>query len=508
MKNRVIGEEIEWNGGCRLAPEGPWLSVGSQADKTMEEAFLSYQHCAKGTTGIFLPNGARVYCESTGQHLETAMPECSFVKELVKFDKWSELFVCWAAKKLKEKYDIEVVFYKKNTDSTFNNNSTRGCHENYFSEKKFGTWLIHSDNSLRNSILNKVPATINLEIEYFVLFLITRQIFTGAGGIMLYSLINGEDVYEISPRTYFIDPIISLGSTSSGSSSGRPIIHLRTESLSHDDQYFRNHLILGDANMADLSIFLKFGTTSAIIEMLEENFWDRRLRLNNVFDAPKLLKAISKDLTLRNVPIRLKDGEDYTVLQIQRRFLRNFREYLKHTCQSGEKSEIAERWGEILSRLEIDDEKLYSQLDWKIKMRLIRDFMDKKGISSLNHEKVINLDKVYHSPDPKKSFYYKLKNRPGARFEELVSESEILKADSVPPENRAKLRAYLKKLFDNLGLTSNINWDWVTFKSDDSPNVEYKIHMIDPRFSSMLSLNSPLNIDSLYRLKILGKGNV
>lgn len=507
MKNRVIGEEIEWNGGCRLVPEGPWISIGSQADKIIEEAFLNYPHCAKGTTGIFLPNGARVYGESTGQHLETAMPECLSARELLKFDKWSELFVCWAAKKLKEKYDIETVFYKKNADST-NNNSTRGCHENYFSEKKFGTWLSNSDSSLRNSISNKIPALIEPEIEYFVLFLITRQIFTGAGGIMLYSLINGKDIYEISPRTHFIGQIISPTSTSSAPSYGRPIVHFRNESLSHDDQYFRNHIILGDANMADLSTFLKFGTTSAVIEMLEEGFWDDGLRLDDVFEAPKLLRAISKDLKLNNVPIRLKNSKSYIAIQIQRKFLRNWQEYLKNTRQGGEKAEIAEKWQEVLDRLAVDDEKLYSQLDWKIKMRLIHDFMNKKGISSLNHEKVINLDKVYHSPDPEISFYYKLKNRPGAQFEELVSESEILEANSTPPENRAKLRAHLKRIFDNLGLTSNVNWDWVTFKSDDYPNVEYKIHMIDPRFSSMVSLNSPLNNDSLNRLKTLGKGNV
>lgn len=510
MRNRVVGEEIEWAGGCRLTPTGDWLPVGEVAtSKIIKEVSLNYKNC-DGTSSIFLPNGARVYNESAGAHLETASPECSSAREALKFDKWFELFVCWAVRKLKEKHDIDMVLYKKNADSKLEGaniwQNTRGCHENYFSEKKFGIWLNNSDKILGNSIQSVTSASIDPEVNYFILFLITRQIFTGAGGIIFHSLMEEDRVYVISPRAHFIDAIISH-SSNTGGSSGRPIVHIRNEALSHDDKYFRNHIILGDANMADLSIFLRFGTTSAVIEMLEENFWDRRLCLDNILDAPKLLKAISRDLTLNSVPIRLKNGKSYTVLQIQRKFYKNWQKYIRHTRQGGEKTEIAGRWLEVLDRLEIDDEKLYEQLDWKIKMRLIRNFVDKKSLP-LNHDKVINLDRVYHSPDPKVSFYYILKNRPGAQFESLVSESEILEADKTPPENRAKLRAYLKKLFDELGLKLTVNWDFVTFKSDDSPHVEHKICMIDPRLSSMLSLNLPVNIDSIKYLNDLRSGTI
>lgn len=512
MLKRIIGEEIEWNGGYWQISEGKWLSIGGIADKIIKEVSFNYKHCAKNSIGIFLPNGARVYSESTGQHFETTSPECSSAREVVKFDKWSELFVCRVKKMMKEKHDIDIAFYKKSTDVNLENantnalGSTRGCHENYFSDKKIKDWLSHSYDVTLRPVSTRALTLIDPEINYFILFLITRQIFTGSGGIMPRPPQTNQGFYEISPRTNHIDAIISSISTSSGS-SGRPIIHIRNESLSDDDKYFRNHLILGDANMADLSIFMKFGTTSAIIEMLEENFWDRRLCLNDIFEATKIFKAISKDLTLSSVPIRLKDGKSYTALQIQRKFCNNWRRYLKYTHQSSEKAEVCRRWREILGRLEIDDEKLYSQLDWKIKLRLIYDFIDRKGLP-LNHEKVVNLDKVYHSPDPEKSFYYKLKNRPGAQFESLVSENEILDADKNPPENRAKLRVNLKKIFDNLGLTSAINWNYVTFKLSDSSQTEHKIYMIDPCSSSVLSLNLPINIDSIERLNALAPGTI
>src|SRR3989344_2432841 len=265
MLNRIIGEEIEWEGGYRPGPDGVWSSIGVVFDKIVEVTTRNYKHCFAGNQGIFLPNGARAYFEATGQHFETATPECSSAREALKFDKWSELFVCWLAKELKENYGIDLVFYKKNADSSFGENTTRGCHESYFSEKQFGHSLSNSEEILRKLIMVGKSASINPEINYLILFLITRQIFTGSGGIMLHSLKNEKDVYEISPKTNYIQAIISAASTSS-SSIGRPIVHVRKESLSHDDKYFRNHLILGDANMADLSIFLKFGTTSAVLE--------------------------------------------------------------------------------------------------------------------------------------------------------------------------------------------------------------------------------------------------
>lgn len=493
MRDRVMGEEIEWTGGCQLGLNDTWGPIGDpfSFDKIKKSIFLDYEESASNSL-IFLPNGSRIYSESAGGHLETALPECQSALEVLKFDKWSETFVCWVSKVLKERYDENLHFFKKNADSKLD--TTRGCHENYFSEKIFETLLKASEQRLKNSTDTLIPP----EINYFILFLITRQIFTGSGGIMLYSLMGENDIYEISPRTHFINAVIS-SSTTSGGSGGRSIINIRPETLTYNNEYWRNHLILGDANMADLSIFLKFGTTSAVIEMIEEGSWNDDLCLDNPRDAPKILQNISKDLTLKNVPIRLKNGKNYTALQIQKKFCNNWRRHIRETCEGGEKAEIASWWQEVLGRLEIDDESLYSQLDWKIKMRLIRNFMDRKGLP-LNHEKVLNVDNLYHNPDPKISFYYKLKNRPNSNFLSLVSESEILEADKVPPNSRAKLRSSIKKILNELGFTCNVNWDLITFKLNSEAH-EYKIFFPEPRLSSLSSLDLGVNEEAI---KFLG----
>lgn len=502
MRNRVMGEEIEWAGGCSAAESNnSWVSIGDlfSFERITKSIFLDYEVENENNTFIFLPNGSRIYSESAGGHLETALPECSSALEVLKFDKWSETFVCWISKVLKERYDTNLIFFKKNTDSKLE--TTRGCHENYFSEKIFEKLLKESEQRLKGG---NIP--IHPEINYFILFLITRQIFTGSGGIMPYSTMGGSDIYEISPRTYFINSVLS-SSTTSGGSGGRAIINIRAEALAGNDDYWRNHLILGDANMADLSIFLKFGTTSAVIEMIEEGFWNHDLCLYNPSDAPKIFQSISRDLTLNNVPIRLKNGRNYTVLQIQKKFCSNWREYIKNTGEGGEKSEIASWWQEVLGRLEVDDESLYSQLDWKIKMRLIRNFMDKKGLP-LNHQKVISIDNLYHNPDPEISFYYKLKNLSGSNFISLVSESEIAEADRVPPNTRAKLRVTLKKIINELNLTCTVvDWNSIFFKIKGELR-EYRMHMFDPRLSSFSSLDLKVNEDAIKLLNDLKPGAI
>lgn len=507
MRNRIMGEEIEWTGGCRFGPEGVWSSIGVFFEQKLTSIILEYPNTRN--TLIFLPNGARVYNETTGYHLETALPECPSAFEILKFDKWSERFVCWIAQKLKENYNGDSYFFKKNTDSKLekletNPQNTRGCHENYFSEKIFEKLLMESEQRLRS--VDKTQ--IHPEINHFILFLITRQIFTGSGGIMLYSAKGGEDTYEISPRTNYIDAVLSTSTTTSGK-TGRAIINIRSETLAGNDQFWRNHLILGDANMADLSIFLKFGTTSAVIEMIEEGSWDDDLLLDNPAEAPDLLKRISQDLTLEDVPIRLKNGKDYTVLQIQKKFSKNWRRHIEDTRQGGEKFEVAERWREVLDRLKIDDEGLYSQLDWKIKKRLISSFMDKKSMP-LGHESVVSLDNMYHNPDPQKGFYYKLKNRPGSKFVSLVTESEIIEADRVPPNTRAKLRVAVKKIIDELGLTfpiesHTVDWNLVSFRLNPEGR-EYKLFMFDPRLSSLNWLDPETNAEAIKCLNDLSPG--
>lgn len=72
----------------------------------------------------------------------------------------------------------------------------------------------------------------------------------------------------------------------------------------------------------------------------------------------------------------------------------------------------------------------------------------------------------------------------------------------MPPESRAKLRVYFEKFFSGLNLPHRALWDYVTF-SNGSDAYEYKIHMPDPRVSSLSSLKLPVNSEAIKQLNIL-----
>jgi len=497
VKDRIMGGEIEWIGSFRNNASCQWQEAGTPFDKI--RGFLqkkyTYRYC--NLTDLFLPNGCRFYHEPTGNHVESTTPECGNAREVLIYEKWQEHFMCQLSEELNCELG-EFVFQKKNSDD--NLASSRGSHESYLSDKMFNDLLYTAQLNL-----TATPSTMDPRLNYLILFLITRQIFTGSGGTIIYISDASRNAYEISPRSHFIEQIFSSASTGS-----RPIINIREEPLADPDKYRRNHFILGDANMADLSIFLKFGTTSAVLEMIEEGICDETLNLLNPSEAVVLFKDISRDLTLKNVPIRLVDGKYYSVIEIQKRFCQNFKRYIDYSGQGGEKLEIAQRWREILKCLQRDDEKVYRQLDYKIKFRLLNDYMRTKGLP-LSDKRVRNVDLNYHNPDPEKSFYYLLKNHPHSKFESLVSESEILESGGLPPENRAKLRAYLRSLLEELNISYSMYWGYILFKPVSLLSTTYgekRLDLPEPHLSSFDSLNFESNYDAIHYLNSLKPGAI
>ena len=91
----------------------------------------------------------------------------------------------------------------------------------------------------------------------------TRQVFAGAGrvGIGTEGRTQG---FQLSSRADFFEVEVGLETTLK-----RPIINTRDEPHADADKYRRLHVIIGDANLAELSTYLKVGTTSLVLAMIE-----------------------------------------------------------------------------------------------------------------------------------------------------------------------------------------------------------------------------------------------
>ena len=97
-------------------------------------------------------------------------------------------------------------------------------------------------------------------------FLITRQIFAGAGKLG----IEGEGAaaqpgfFQISQRADFFSVLMSIDTMNK-----RPLINTRDEPHADASIYRRFHVIIGDSNMSEWATALKVGTTAVVLDLIE-----------------------------------------------------------------------------------------------------------------------------------------------------------------------------------------------------------------------------------------------
>ena len=138
----------------------------------------------------------------------------------------------------------------------------------------------------------------------------SRQIFAGAGKVL--QTARGA-VFCLSQRAEHIWEGVSSATTRS-----RPIINTRDEPHADAERFRRLHVIVGDSNMSEYATFLKVGSTSILLRMLEDpGTVLRDLTLENPIRA---IREISHDLTCRR-QVRLANGREVSALDIQSEYL-------------------------------------------------------------------------------------------------------------------------------------------------------------------------------------------
>src|SRR4026207_82534 len=191
---------------------------------------------------LVLSNGARFYNDHA--HPEYSTPECTTLRQIVAQDKAGERILAECARRRNQKLPsgFEVRLYKNNTDFA---GHSYGCHDNY---------LMRRDIAWDRIVAGMLP------------FLITRQIFGGAGkmGIEAESAQSEPGVYQISQRADFFSVVVSIDPM-----NRRPLINPRDEPHVAASRYRRFHVILGDSNMSEWATARKTGTTSLILELIE-----------------------------------------------------------------------------------------------------------------------------------------------------------------------------------------------------------------------------------------------
>lgn len=386
-----------------------------------------------------LVNGGRLYVD--GAHPEYSTPECTNPRQLVAFERAGERVLAECLRALAQARGAEKFFlYKNNTDGKGN---SYGYHENYL-------------------LGRQVP--FDRVVRVLIPFLMTRQIYAGAGKVGAENQTRPVD-YQIAQRADFFECLVDLNTMVK-----RPIINTRDEPHADPAKYRRLHVIVGDANMAELSTYLKVGTTAIVLELLEAGVEFPSLDLD---DPVRAIKEVSRDLEMKGT-IKLSDGRATNAIEVQRVYLKAAFDYFACHEVSQVTKDVLVRWEETLDKLERDPMLLVRELDWVAKRQMIRSYMERKGCG-WNDPRVLMLDLQYHDVRPDKGLYFTLER--SNLIDRLLQESEIVKAEhTAPTDTRAYFRGNCLKKFPRAVYAAS----WTSVLFDVGNTTIKKIPLLEP----------------------------
>jgi proteasome accessory factor A len=443
--NRIVGLETEY--GCLIGsddrqggPDAFPIRVKNHLFKVARIGAidLHYRDYEEPPgNGGFLLNGGRLYLDMG--HIEYSTPECKSLHDLVGFDRAGDYLLQNALEAMG--IADRVSFLKNNIDH--HTGATFGCHENY----------------LMNRGAQFTPQLLSALLS----FLATRQIFTGAGRVGQSSPLAFESdhprhdqpvYFQISQRAdHIVNDIYQWVQFN------RAIINARDEPLADYRKYRRLHLLIGDSNMSEYATALKVGTTSLVLDLLEQGIFPKRVGLRDSVEATRM---ISRDPHYRWV-VQLETGQTRTALEIQRAFLALAKHYLAGA--DPENDWVIREWESVLDGLEKDPHTQIGKVDWITKKWMLETFREQEGIG-WDDPWLQSLDLEYHNLDPRRGLYFALAHT--GRTRSIVTPEHIAYCATNPPANtRAHARGIaVRHLRDQSG-GYIINWDSISVEHKD-----------------------------------------
>jgi proteasome accessory factor A len=429
MLNRIFGLETEY--GLLINRDRPDHSPAWVAHQIRDHIFYRQRrgvadlhqrgHDEPPGNGGFLTNAGRIYLDMG--HLEFASPECGTLADLVASDRAGDQILQQALDEMGLADHVALI--RNNVDHE--TDATFGSHENYLVSRRFPF--------SRRGLGLLIP------------FLVTRQVFTGAGRIgaaapdtwipviqagggrpwLRDALITRESIertmgpFQISQRADHI-----VNDFFQWVQGNRAIVNTRDEPLADPDQFRRIHLLLGDSNMAEVATALKVGTTSLVLQLIEEGHCPTGLDLEEPVDT---LKELSRDPDRRWL-VTLASGKTMSALDVQEQYLRAAQQHCQG--QDEETDWVLAEWESVLTDLRKDYQRLIGRVDWASKLWLLESFREAEKLE-WDDPWLKSLDLEYHNLHPDKGLYFGLLQE--GRVPRVTTESATALAQQHPPRN-------------------------------------------------------------------------
>lgn len=372
-----------------------------------------------------LTNGARYYVDHA--HPEISTPECASAWESLIYDCAGEEIIrqSMAAVNRTLPNGVEMLLYKNNSDGKGN---SYGCHENFL-------------------VAREVP--FGRIVSQITPHFVTRQVFAGAGKVGSEMLgVSADQVpFQLSQRADFFEEEVGLETTLK-----RPIVNTRDEPHCDPQKYRRLHVIVGDANMSQVATFLKVGTTSLILSLIEDDVLGSDLTLAHPVSA---IRQVSYDPTLQQT-LLMANGSRMTAMDIQWALLDKSVNYVNSVGYESVGGEVIGQriinlWEEVLTGLERDPDSVADMVDWIAKKRIVDGMQSRHGLSN-GDSRLRAIDLQYHDMRADKC----LASRAGLRT--LVEASQVERAiRHAPDTTRAYFRGQCLERWPDQVVSAN--WD-------------------------------------------------
>lgn len=440
VRRRAYGIETEYS--CMLKRNKKILTPSEWPHDFLRSHIYRYadrQRCIVcATARLWHSNGSLSYVD-TGDHPEHSCAEAQHVRDTL-------IYVQAGDRLMRDLFrttgddTLRVLLFRNNIASGVDGGVvTFGCHENYLAYLG-NEWNAYNQN-------------------YFIPFVVSRQIFDGTGSW------DSKGTFFLSQRARCV-----------GSWSNVPMqIAIKISSGSP-----RVHLTYGDSSMLDMSAFLKVGTTSLVLSLLEEKC------------LPKIA-CLNPMTTLRNVSeagphgrvIYMDNGVLMSAHEVQVRYFEAARHALCGAMFDSEEVEaesqlILQKWEQALNAIACNDrEWMRGRIDWATKQWLVeQEIAHRNEYDAYNIVDIRNtIDLMYHSTADAC-----IRERLHARFPErrLTTDEEIMYAMAYPPlGTRAQTRGaivraaiaqsmqYALALIDWHQISINTSTGLFEFKMDD-----------------------------------------
>ena len=420
-------------------------------DMSMADADPSQLTNVEGEfANIVLTNGARLYVDHA--HPEYSSPEVMSPRDAALYDAAGVLVMERAAQAVGvfgERASLQL--YKNNTD---NKGASYGTHENYLVDRA-------------------VP--FDTLVRVLTPFFISRQIYTGSGRVGI-GQIGDTPGYQLTQRADYFEAEVGLETT-----MRRPIINTRDEPHADPEQWRRLHVITGDANVSEFATWLKVGTVSLVLSMIEHGV---ELPEFAIEDPVIEMRAVSHDIALTR-SIRLVGGTTTTALAIQRAYLEHARASITSETDDETRS-LVEAWQSVLDDLAIDPMRCADRLDWVAKLQLLEAYRQREHLS-WDAPRLQLIDLQYSDVRSDKGLGRMMTAR--GKLRRLFTDAEIETAVVVPPrDTRAYFRGEIIRRYPEQ--VAAASWDSVVLDLPGAVALQ-RIPLLDP-LRGTAALTEPL----------------